>query len=81
MFWLEILNSPQVTGLHYIDFFAQSYRTATEYMVQSTAYEGGAFQAKLPFSWIIYSHIDEILKYTSEEPQPQGQGTNGFTCI
>ncbi|CAG2226879.1 RNF213 [Mytilus edulis] len=74
IFWLEILNSPRVTGLHYnIDFFAQSYQTSTEYMVQSTAYEGGAFQAKLPFSWIIFSLIDKILKYTSEEQQPQGQ--------
>ncbi|CAC5422253.1 RNF213 [Mytilus coruscus] len=71
--WLEILNSPQVTGLHYIDFVAQSYRTTTEYMVQGTAYEGGDFQAKVPFSWIIYSHIDDILKSTSEEPQPHGQ--------
>lgn len=72
--WLEILNSPQVTGLQYIDLVGQSVNSTMEYMVQGTAYEGGGFLTEMPFSWLINRHINEYLKNTSEEPLPDGQG-------
>ncbi|XP_076109129.1 E3 ubiquitin-protein ligase rnf213-alpha-like [Mytilus galloprovincialis] len=59
--WLNILNCPQVTQLHYT-------HSMGEHVVQGTAYEGGGFLAGMPFSWLIYNQIDEIMKTTFEEP-------------
>lgn len=66
--WLNILNCPQVTQLHYT-------HSMGEHVVQGTAYEGGGFLAGMPFSWLIYNQIDEIMKTTFEEP-----GSHGMYC-
>lgn len=64
--WLKILNCPHVTQLHY------THQMMGEHVVQGTAFEGGGFLAGMPFSWLIYRQIDEIIKTTFEEPGSQG---------
>ena len=67
--WIEILNCPPVTQLQNIDF------AVSEFVVQGTAYEGGYFSAAMPYSWLIYRHIEQLLKISFEEPQSQGKIT------
>ncbi|CAC5380698.1 RNF213 [Mytilus coruscus] len=69
--WLNILNCPHVTQLHYTHSFSLPHQMMAEHVVQGTAYEGGGFLAGMPFSWLIYSQIDEIIKTTFEEPGSQ----------
>ncbi|XP_071137105.1 E3 ubiquitin-protein ligase rnf213-alpha-like [Mytilus edulis] len=66
--WLEILNCPQVTQLHYTHSPNLPHQMMAEHVVQGTAYEGGGFLAGMPFSWLIYRQIEEIMKTTFEEP-------------
>lgn len=65
--WIEILNCPLVTQLQNIDF------AVSEFVVQGTAYEGGYFSAAMPYSWLIYRYIEQLLKISFEEPQSQGK--------
>lgn len=72
--WLQIVNSPRVTGMQYIDLMGQHFVSRIEYMVQSTAFAEEEFVARMPFSWLIYETIDEYLQKTIEEAQLKGEG-------
>ena len=66
--WVEFLNIPQLTQMQYSDCTNHTGHLLSEYLVQGTSFEGGFFNAVMPFSWILYKHIDEVVKATAEEP-------------
>lgn len=67
--WLEILNSPSVTCLKYEDLIGQKQnKVPSEFIVEGTSHDGELFNAKMPFSWIIQTLIDNLYKLNFDRP-------------
>ncbi|CAG2212879.1 RNF213 [Mytilus edulis] len=63
--WLQIFNDPELTQLRYTGIVSPSrQQELQEVIVKTTSLEGKVFSAGLPFSWLIFQQIDEVLRNT-----------------
>ncbi|VDI72431.1 Hypothetical predicted protein [Mytilus galloprovincialis] len=63
--WLQIFNDPELTQLRYTGIVSPSrHQELQEVIVKTTSLEGKVFSAGLPFSWLIFQQIDEVLRNT-----------------
>ncbi|XP_060557067.1 E3 ubiquitin-protein ligase rnf213-alpha-like [Ruditapes philippinarum] len=64
--WIRMLNRHEIFDLTYQDVVRESKDTEqADFIVYGTGFEGYIFQSKMPFSWLIYRKISEILKCDS----------------
>lgn len=71
--WLEIINNPSATQIEYsIVVSPKNKEELPEVMVKGTGCDGQQFNASMPFSWLIYKHIDQILR-TSQYVETYGK--------
>ncbi|XP_063404431.1 E3 ubiquitin-protein ligase rnf213-alpha-like [Mytilus trossulus] len=63
--WLQIFNDPELTQLRYTGIVSPSrQQELQEVIVKTTSLEGKVFSAVMPFSWLIFQQIDEVLRNT-----------------
>nr|XP_034331576.1 E3 ubiquitin-protein ligase rnf213-alpha [Crassostrea gigas] len=61
--WLEIINNPSATQIEYSMVVSPKDREELpEVIVKGTGFDGIKFKAMMPFSWLIYRLIDQILR-------------------
>ena len=61
--WLQIFNDPELTQLKYSLIVSPSrQQELQEVAVKSTSMEGKVFLAVMPFSWLIFGQIDDVLR-------------------
>ncbi|XP_061169274.1 E3 ubiquitin-protein ligase rnf213-alpha-like [Saccostrea echinata] len=61
--WLEIINDPSATQIEYSMIVSpKRQQELPEVMVRGTGCDGQKFTAQMPFSWLIYKLIDQILR-------------------
>lgn len=71
--WLRIMNNPFLTQLKYSAIASSSLKQEMgEIPVKSTALDGQMFSASMPFSWLIFRQIDDILRKTIDISQKEG---------
>ena len=74
--WLEIINSPAVTRMEYSMVVSpRNQKELPEVMVNGTGCDGQMFCALMPFSWLIYRFIDQMIR-TSKEVHKLGELAN-----
>ncbi len=72
-FWLTMLNDPSATELKYA--YLQSdkkHAELTKMPVKMTAYGNQLMSGKMPFSWELKAHIDELLYKTKNTKGKMG---------
>ncbi|VDI37174.1 Hypothetical predicted protein, partial [Mytilus galloprovincialis] len=63
--WSQILNSPELTNLKYSLMVSPTrHKELHEVSVKTTSLDGKLFSASMPFSWIIFGQIEEVLRKT-----------------
>ncbi|CAG2250091.1 RNF213 [Mytilus edulis] len=68
--WLKIINDPELTQLNYMTIVSPKQKQElSEYVVKTTSSTGRVFSAIMPFSWLIYNQIDEVLVNTKKTLQ------------
>ncbi|XP_052086034.1 E3 ubiquitin-protein ligase RNF213-like [Mytilus californianus] len=68
--WLQIINDPELTQLNYTTIVSpKQQQELSEYVVKTTSSTGRVFSAVMPFSWLIYNQIDEVLVNTKKTLQ------------
>lgn len=71
--WLKIMNNPFFTQLKYSAIASSSSKQEMdEVPVKSTAMDGKMFSACMPFSWLIFRQVDDILRKTVHRSQAEG---------
>jgi hypothetical protein len=61
--WLQIFNDPELTQLKYSLIVSPSrQQELQEVAVKSTSMEGKVFSAVMPFSWLLFGQIDDVLR-------------------
>uniref|UniRef100_A0A8W8MG84 B box-type domain-containing protein n=1 Tax=Magallana gigas TaxID=29159 RepID=A0A8W8MG84_MAGGI len=61
--WLEIINNPSATQIEYSMVVSpKKQEELPEVIVKGTGCDGLKFKALMPFSWLIYRLIDQILR-------------------
>lgn len=72
--WLKIINDPELTQLNYMTIVSPKQKQElSEYVVKTTSSTGQVFSAIMPFSWLIYNQIDEVLVNTKKTLQESGK--------
>nr|XP_022293483.1 E3 ubiquitin-protein ligase rnf213-alpha-like isoform X1 [Crassostrea virginica] len=73
--WLEIINNPSATRIEYSMVVSpKTQQELSEVMVRGTGCDGQTFQPLMPFSWLIYRFIDQMMRTTQEvEKHESGQ--------
>ncbi|CAG2250168.1 RNF213 [Mytilus edulis] len=70
--WLRIMNNPFLTQLKYSAIASSSLKQEMgEIPVKTTALDGKMFSACMPFSWLIFLQIDDILRKTIDISQKE----------
>ncbi|VDI03780.1 Hypothetical predicted protein [Mytilus galloprovincialis] len=64
--WLHFINDPELTQLNYATIVSPKQQELQEVFVKTTSATGKVFSATMPFSWLIYNQIDEVLTNTKE---------------
>ncbi|XP_052062680.1 E3 ubiquitin-protein ligase rnf213-alpha-like isoform X2 [Mytilus californianus] len=65
--WLQILNDPELTQLKYSLMVPPTRRQELqEITVKTTSADGRVFSTKMPFSWIIFGQIEDVLRNSME---------------
>ncbi|XP_052062754.1 E3 ubiquitin-protein ligase rnf213-alpha-like isoform X2 [Mytilus californianus] len=65
--WLQILNDPELTQLKYSLMVSPTrLQELQEITVKTTSVDGRVFSAKMPFSWIIFGQIEDVLRNSME---------------
>ncbi|XP_052062678.1 E3 ubiquitin-protein ligase rnf213-alpha-like isoform X2 [Mytilus californianus] len=63
--WSQILNDPELTNLKYsLMVSPKRHKELHEVSVKTTSMDGKLFSASMPFSWIIFGQIEEVLRKT-----------------
>ena len=70
--WLQIFNTPDLTQLKYSLMVSPSQQELQEVAVKTTSVDGNVFSALMPFSWLIFGQIDDVLRKTMESKEKQG---------
>ena len=70
--WLQIFNNPDLTQLKYSLMVSPSQQELQEVAVKTTSVDGNVFSALMPFSWLIFGQIDDVLRKTMESKEKQG---------
>ena len=70
--WLQIFNNPDLTPLKYSLMVSPSRQELQEIVIKTTSVDGNVFSALMPFSWLIFGQIDEVLRKTIESKDKQG---------
>ena len=79
--WLKILLDPHVSHLRYSDLQTAIHRAElTEVTVKKYA-AGESFYCRLPFSWIIKQHVDEIINSVTKMPDLGNRQNNILSDI
>ncbi|XP_071172243.1 E3 ubiquitin-protein ligase RNF213-like [Mytilus edulis] len=70
--WLRIMNNPFLTQLKYSAIVPPSLKQDMgDIPVKSTALDGKMFTACMPFSWLIFRQVDDILRKTMDISQAE----------
>ena len=70
--WLQIFNNPDLTQLKYSLMVSPSrQQELQEVAITTTSVDGNVFSALMPFSWLIFEQIDEVLRKTIETKDDQ----------
>ncbi|CAG2252471.1 RNF213 [Mytilus edulis] len=65
--WLQILNDPELTQLKYSLMVSPTRLQELQEITQkTTSVDGRVFSAKMPFSWIIFGQIEDVLRNSME---------------
>lgn len=64
--WLHFINDPELTQLNYATIVSPKQQELQEVFVKTTSATGKVFSATMPFSWLLYNQIDEVLTNTKE---------------
>ena len=71
--WLQSFNNPDLTQLKYSLIVSPSrQQELQEVAVKTTSVDGNVFSALMPFSWLIFGQIDEVLRKTIESKDIAG---------
>jgi hypothetical protein len=71
--WLQSFNNPDLTQLKYSLMVSPSrHQELQEVAVKTTSVDGNVFSALMPFSWLIFGQIDEVLRKTIESKDIAG---------
>lgn len=71
--WLRIFTDVELTGLKYSTIVSPKQQNELkEVEVKTTSKSGIAFSSVLPFSWLMFRQIDEILTNTRESVENKG---------
>ena len=63
--WVDIFNDPELTQLKYSWIVSPTKQhELQEIAVKMTSKDGKPFTAAMPFSWLIFGQIEEILRET-----------------
>ena len=72
--WLQIFNYLDLTQMKYSLMVSPSrQQELQEVAVKTTSVDGNVFSALMPFSWLIFEQIDEVLRKTIETKDDQSK--------
>ncbi|XP_063441660.1 E3 ubiquitin-protein ligase rnf213-alpha-like [Mytilus trossulus] len=75
--WLQTLNDPKLTQLKYSSMVSPTrHQELQEIIVKTTSVDGKVFSAKMPFSWIIFGQIEDVLRNSMETKEASDSDFN-----
>lgn len=71
--WVDIFNNPELTQLTYSWIVSPTRQyELQEVAVKTTSKDGKPFPAVMPFSWLIFGQIEDILRKSIETKENTG---------
>ncbi|XP_069129444.1 E3 ubiquitin-protein ligase rnf213-alpha-like isoform X2 [Argopecten irradians] len=69
IFFLKVLNNSQCLILNYKNLLTSEGKESSLFYVGYTGYQDRPFQAQMPFSWILFEHIDKVYRRLADDKQ------------